>query len=731
MDSPRSRFSRRHLLALCTFLVPLGVLALLGQSELQRRGTEVEAAIEREALQFLRSAAAAVDQQIDREVARIGEAVQRLLAEQGPVRTPLALRESTPALLDIVLLDEQSALVWPSPPPPTASLPLGRDARPRSNDTSVAAALGAVDLLLTRGEVAAAEPILVDLLRKFEAANPPGRSGRRDPDDGELVARFRLATIHRKLGRTAEARHEFEQVRATVIGNPRRLNYETAALGLMAEAAVALGGTTGERIAMLRAIAESNRDGYAADGLLTALAQRLAESIAADDPAYADSRNLLREAYQRAQSRAFAGQYELLLKESLRQRLLRLSAEGGLEDTPVSLVATLGSAAVLLWARAATEAERSELRCARVALRIDLEQLLAPVLQPYLAGDASFTLAVQDRDPEGVPMVPAPTEVPADFSPPVIEVRGLVLRAFPANTLQRLAETEAAARTRTYLLIALFVTALGGALWSWRSVSREAELAALKVDLVSRVSHELKTPLALIRMYGETLDMGRARDADQAARFGGIIARESERLTTLIQRILDFSRQQAGTLVYEPRPIDIGELLRTVVEAYTPHLEQRGAILIDSLPLGIRVECDANACESAVLNLLENAAKYGPEGDGDHEIDLELTKDQTMAHIEVRDRGRGIPDAELERVFDGFYRASNAGEVRGAGLGLSLVRHFARAHGGDVTAAARPDGGTVFRLSLPLTTRRIADPGTAPSLDTAGPLAPHSHAERP
>ena len=102
------------------------------------------------------------------------------------------------------------------------------------------------------------------------------------------------------------------------------------------------------------------------------------------------------------------------------------------------------------------------------------------------------------------------------------------------------------------------------------------------------------------------------------------------------------------------------------------------------------------------MNLLENAAKYGIEGDDEHEIELDLRPEGGNAVIEVRDRGRGIPDAECDRVFDGFYRASNAGEVRGAGLGLSLVRHFARAHGGEVSVMAREGGGSVFRLTLPL-----------------------------
>src|SRR5690606_20754337 len=166
----------------------------------------------------------------------------------------------------------------------------------------------------------------------------------------------------------------------------------------------------------------------------------------------------------------------------------------------------------------------------------------APALEALAGDEATYVLAVADET--GAAMVPPPATVPADFEPPQLERNGLQLRAYPAHADRIVADAEATARNRTVLMVTLFAAALVGALWLWRSASREAELAALKIDLVSRVSHELKTPLALIRMYGETLGMGRARDSEQAAHFGGIIARESERLTALIQRILDFRSEE-------------------------------------------------------------------------------------------------------------------------------------------------------------------------------------------
>jgi signal transduction histidine kinase len=376
-------------------------------------------------------------------------------------------------------------------------------------------------------------------------------------------------------------------------------------------------------------------------------------------------------------------------------------------------VATVDGKLVLVCVRPALDEERQKWpTCASVALQLDLAMILAPTWQQFAQRDGTFVLGVREEENT---VIAAPTAVPADYTPPTVEAGGLTLAAHLADPAGWAAAESAAASQRTLLILFLFVTALGGALWSWRSVSRETELASLKIDLVSRVSHELKTPLALVRMYGETLSMGRARDSSQAAEFGGIIAREAERLTTLIQRILDFSRQQAGTLAYQKAPIDLGELLREVAGAYSPHLEARGVILIDSLPPGIAVQCDANACESAIVNLLENAAKYGRDGDTEHEVELVLERCHDQAVVEVRDRGRGIPAGELDRVFDGFYRASNSGEVRGAGLGLSLVQHFARAHGGDIQAMAREGGGTVMRLTLPLATPAAAAAASAPS----------------
>lgn len=703
-----TRFSRRHLLALATFLVPLLVLAVLGWLELRRGGELAQAALEREARQFLASARQAVEQQLDLQVQPAFAASQRLLVEHGPIRTTIRLREQEglAAVDDLVLLDEQAGLVWPPLPPFAVSLPLLRDPQ-RGADNAMRSSLAAAELLLTHGRWQEAIARLRELIDTLEAANPPGRSRRLELEETEVHARFRLAAALRRTGDLAGARGEYAQVATLADAFPTdfRIEADMPAFGLLAAAALAELGTAQDRLDLLTDIA-TNRYDRVADGLAGALVDRLAATFAPDDPRHDDVERLLAEDRQRTSTRAYGATYELVIKYGLRLRRGRRASPADGETLALAderLVATLGEDSSLLAVRPASDEERRQWQCSHVGIHFDLDRLLAPALQPFVRTDGNFVLAVFDQD---VQLVDPPEVVPKDFIPPSVETNGLTLRAYPADASRMIAEAHAAATTQAVLLLALVVTALGGALWSWRSASREAELAALKIDLVSRVSHELKTPLALIRMYGETLGMGRARDPGEAAGFGSIIARESERLTMLIQRILDFSRQQAGTLGYASEPHDLGALLRSIAAMYAPHLEAKGALLVDDLPPDITVRCDANAAESAIVNLLENATKYGPDDVEEHEIELVLRRGDGVAIVEVRDRGRGIPEDELERVFEGFYRASNAGEVRGAGLGLGLVRHFARAHGGEIEALRRPGGGTIMRLTLPLADRK-------------------------
>ena len=718
MPGSRPRFSPRHVVALGTFLVPLLILAGLGWNELRQSGAAADAAFVREGEQFLLRARQAIEQRFEQLVPAALEASRAHLETEGPIRTTLRIAEQQDfaALRSILLLDEQGGVVWPALPVASVYLPLARE--PQRSGEAVGSDLAAADLLLQLGRYDDGIKALRQLVRTLEVANPPGIDRRPTLVETEVQARFRLATALRRVGERTEARAQLERVRVDVAATNPRFNSGLAAVGLLAETMLAELGDAADRLRLLRALAENQRDVYA-DGLTSALAQRLAATFANDDPDRGEVDRLLREEDRRAAISGFAAAYEQVVKPFVVKRRMRHAAQGETpfaEGTEVErFLAAVGSDPVFVCIRPATPAESAQWRCASVALHFDLRELLGATWAPFRAADGTFVLAAQDQDE--TPILPPPAADPIGFDVPSETTNDLTLSAYPADPAALRAAATASATTRALLIAALFLAALGGALWSWRSVTRERELATLKIDLVSRVSHELKTPLALVRMYGETLSLGRARDPSQAAEFGGIIAREAERLTALIQRILDFSRQQAGTLTYAPTVLDLGQHLRRVVEDYSPHLASRGVFVVDELPSDILVKVDANALESAVVNLLENAAKYGREGETEHEVDLALAEADGVATVEVRDHGRGIPAEDRERVFDGFYRGSNAAEVRGAGLGLNLVRHFARAHGGDVVAAPRDGGGTVMRLTLPLAAPAATTAAEAPAND--------------
>jgi len=710
-----TRFSHRHLLALGTFLVPLMALAVLGWNELQRSGDMAMASLDREANQFLKRAQEAITHSIDLQVGEAMAASRELLLDDTTTRNTIRLREvnGVEPLLDILLIDNQAGLVWP--PLPSVDINLPMVSEPTQADGNTYQALAKAAVLMKHGDYMPAKKLLNHSLTALLEANPPSEDGHRDRSDlleTEIHVRMDLGALLRYEGNKVGALKHYQE--ASIASRYLRRR-ERPNLKIMADVAIAELGESEDQLQMLKELAEGNYDS-ATNGMTGAVADRLAERFEAGDPRLEQVERYLNEIEQLSETRSFASKYTLVLKS----RFVEFLKPWDNLDPPTSehrIVHRLEGDPAMLAFRPATEVEQRREDCSFVALHFNLDQLIAPALATITADDiASANYALSIADPNGEPMVTPEHPAPEGYDAPEVETKdGLTLRVLPANPGQLVAQAQSAKTKRTLLVLTLVLTALGGALWSWRSVSREAELANLKISLVSRVSHELKTPLALIRMYGETIGMGRVRDGDQASEFGTIIARESERLTTLIQRILDFSRQQAGTLTYKSEPYDIGELLRTTAYAYAPHLEEKGVILIDSLPLGLIVSCDKDGLEGAIVNLLENATKYGFEDVDEHEVDLLLQKQGDYAVVEVQDRGRGIPAKEHKRIFEGFYRASNSGEVRGAGLGLGIVLHFVRAHDGDIEALPREGGGTIMRLTLPLAKRNTTPPSQAPN----------------
>ena len=251
------------------------------------------------------------------------------------------------------------------------------------------------------------------------------------------------------------------------------------------------------------------------------------------------------------------------------------------------------------------------------------------------------------------------------------------------------------------LLLVLSVT-LFGAYLLWRDVRRELRLAEMRAQFVSSVSHELKTPLTAIRMFAETLLIGRATGPQMQAEYLETIVNESERLTRLLNNVLDFSKIEQGQKTYQLQPTSLAKIVHAAARAMQYPLAHQGFELRVDIEDGLpTARVDPDALEQAILNLLTNAMKYSG---GSREIDLRLGTQDGQAVIAITDRGVGIAPEEQARIFEKFYRAPTPENrlIPGTGLGLTLVAHIAKAHGGHVEVRSAPGEGCTFSIHIPL-----------------------------
>ncbi len=237
---------------------------------------------------------------------------------------------------------------------------------------------------------------------------------------------------------------------------------------------------------------------------------------------------------------------------------------------------------------------------------------------------------------------------------------------------------------------------------------REYELARLRTDFVSGVSHELRTPLAQIRMFSETLLLGRVRSEEEGRRSLEIIDQESRRLTHLVENLLHFSRSERQVTRLSPARAPLAPLVQEALEGFAPLAGARGVRLRSELAEGVVAPVDAEAFRQMLLNLLDNAVKYGPPG---QVVTVGLAAGDQRARIWVDDQGPGIPPADRERVWDRFWRLERdrGSAVAGTGIGLAVVRELVALHGGrawaeDGQSATLPAGarGVRFVIELPL-----------------------------
>ena len=294
----------------------------------------------------------------------------------------------------------------------------------------------------------------------------------------------------------------------------------------------------------------------------------------------------------------------------------------------------------------------------------------------------------------------------ADASPEVLEEP--IAAGLPFVARLDLADELARYRVRRGLFYAAvfglaWLAIAGAAFATWRGVIRQAELAHARSEFVANVSHELKTPLTLIRMFTDLLREGYAHREEERDRALDIIGREAGSLTLLIDNILEVTRMDRGDDRIHAEVEDPEPLLREVLEEMRPILEQKGFLVAERIEAALpQVAVDRASFARALRNLLANAVKYSPER---REIEIGAAKRDGRVAFEVADRGVGLPEGEESRIFERYHRAlatSRERAIAGTGLGLAIVRRFAEMHGGRAFAKRREGGGSRFVVEVPI-----------------------------
>jgi two-component system phosphate regulon sensor histidine kinase PhoR len=251
---------------------------------------------------------------------------------------------------------------------------------------------------------------------------------------------------------------------------------------------------------------------------------------------------------------------------------------------------------------------------------------------------------------------------------------------------------------------AIVLLLAGGSYFLWRVIHRELAIARLQTEFVAAVSHEFRTPLASLRHVTELMQEDDELPKERRKSFYEALGRNTERLHRLVESLLDLARMEGSRKPYELKPLDAGELAKRVVAEFRREVEPRGFnVELDvEAPNTFKLNADSNALSSALWNLLDNAVKYSPEGGN---IRLSLRRHPEGLSIAVRDDGLGIPQAEQSEIFQRFVRGEEASRrgIKGTGLGLAMVSHIVRGHGGRLELESEEGVGSTFWIVLPST----------------------------
>ena len=316
-------------------------------------------------------------------------------------------------------------------------------------------------------------------------------------------------------------------------------------------------------------------------------------------------------------------------------------------------------------------------------------------------GEFNFAIQKKDHDDFYYYSTEYVPEGPFEESEPLWILPDMDIKVKMAGTtLERL--TKERSRNNIILLLIVNLIFVIGLVYVTRNVSKEIELAKIKSNLVANVSHEIRTPVALIRMYTETLEMGRLKDETKKKKYYKTMLAETVRLTQLINNMLDFSKIESKKKEYRKSLYDLSDIVDNVLHTYHYNFEQKGFTVEQEIATNLPpVNIDAEATTQAIVNLLDNAMKYSRE---DRRIRLSLQQGGQHLVLSVQDFGIGIPEREHKKIFEKFYRVGDSlvHNTKGSGLGLSLVAHIMKVHDGKVTLKSKPGQGSTFSLVFPI-----------------------------
>jgi signal transduction histidine kinase len=334
-----------------------------------------------------------------------------------------------------------------------------------------------------------------------------------------------------------------------------------------------------------------------------------------------------------------------------------------------------------------------------LGFKVNLDMLKERILTSVLQWDSVFEIDLQITSREDMAKVDVmPFSMVKELSP-LVPSWQISIKPKSLEVINQYISTRRwiYGITLTFLIAGMFF----GIILVLRDMSRERRVAQLRSDFVSNVSHELKTPLTSIRMFAETMRLGRIKKKTEQQEYLSTIVNETERLTRLINNVLDFSKIEKDKKEYHLESVNLTDVVKSAVRALEYWMKEQGFKMGAEIKPNIKTKADGDAIEQAVLNLLSNAMKYSNER---KEINVRLWKANQSIYIRVEDKGIGIPESIQNRIFNKYYRAhvGHEQDKGGAGLGLTVVKNIIDAHQGKIELESKVNQGSIFTIILPV-----------------------------